>query len=216
MERTAFLDRLRRAVGGVDGPALPATFPATPASARPDDEPAERFCVEVARSGGLARVVSRAELAGAVEDALREAGLGRNVVVSEDTAPFRAEIEEGLASAGAEVTRPGRSDWTQEAARSDWGITSARLGVAATGSVLLVPGPDAPRAASLLPPAHLVVMPADSLVSGLEEAMPVLASVARSSSAPTLVSGPSRTSDIEMTMVIGVHGPRVFRVLLVR
>jgi L-lactate dehydrogenase complex protein LldG len=87
--------------------------------------------------------------------------------------------------------------------------------VAATGSILLVPGPDHPRVASLLPGVHLAVVPMSRLVPGLEEVMEVLASVAGSSSAPVLVTGPSRTTDIEMTTVLGVHGPRAVHVLLV-
>jgi L-lactate dehydrogenase complex protein LldG len=124
-------------------------------------------------------------------------------------------VERGLYLAGAEVTRPDPADWRDRAAGADLGITSGALGIAATGSVLLIPGPDAPRVASLLPSAHLVILPADRLVPGLEEAMMAVAEAVESSSAPVLVTGPSRTSDIEMTTVYGAHGPRSVHVLLV-
>ncbi len=130
---------------------------------------------------------------------------------------FRQEIERGLAEAGAEAVRPdGATAWRGEAARADLGVTSAALAVAATGSILMVPGPDCPRAASLLPPAHLAVVPASRLVPGLEDVTPALAELADRSSAPVLITGPSRTSDIEMATVYGVHGPKILRVLLVK
>jgi len=84
-----------------------------------------------------------------------------------------------------------------------------------TGSILIAPGPNAPRVASLLPPAHLAILSADRLVPGLEEIMTTVAELAERSSSAVLITGPSRTTDIEMTTVFGVHGPRVLRVLLV-
>ena len=105
--------------------------------------------------------------------------------------------------------------WREEAERAALGVTSARLGVGATGSVLIASGAASPRAASILPAAHLVVMPADRIVPGLEEALEEVARLASSTSSPFLVTGPSRTSDIEMQMVIGVHGPRSLHILLV-
>jgi len=69
--------------------------------------------------------------------------------------------------------------------------------------------------ARLLPETHLVLLPASRLVPGLEEALEAVATVSGTSSAPVLITGPSRTSDIEMTTVFGVHGPRSLRVLLI-
>ena len=60
-----------------------------------------------------------------------------------------------------------------------------------------------------------MVLPADRLVAGLEEALEQVAGLASTRSNPFLVTGPSRTSDIEMEMVLGAHGPRAVHVLLV-
>src|SRR5438105_15323938 len=215
MDRTTFLERVRTALAGAPKDVeLPASWPATPASGdgRADFE---TFQAGLARSNGMARLVRRDELAGAVADAAREVS-ARRVVVAADADGFRQEIERGLAEAGAEAVRPGDGPaWRDEAARADLGLTSAVLAVAATGSILMVPGPDCPRVASLLPPAHLAIVPASRLVPGLEEVTPVLTELAGRSSAPVLITGPSRTSDIEMATVYGVHGPKVLRVLLV-
>jgi L-lactate dehydrogenase complex protein LldG len=218
MDRAAFLDRVRQGLAGVEAPALPETFPPTPGSGRAGPLPdlVERFVAELAGTNGLARVVRRAELADAVTGVARELGSRRATVVTGDVEPWRTDVDRGLEEARAEIVRPVADAWREEAARADLGVTSAVLGVAATGSVLLSPGKDSPRVASLLPPAHLVILPVERLVPGLEEAMPAVARLAGDCSAPVLVTGPSRTSDIEMTTVYGVHGPRVFRVLLVQ
>ena len=147
-----------------------------------------------------------ASVAAAVAPALRSA------VVAADAGHYANEIAEALAHAHVEATSPTR----ENAARAGLGITSALLGVASTGSVLIVGGVDSPRAASILPEAHLVILPADRLVAGLEEALEAVASIADAYSNPFLVTGPSRTSDIEMQTVIGVHGPRSVYVILTR
>ena len=83
------------------------------------------------------------------------------------------------------------------------GITAADLAVAETGSILLSAGPGRARLASLAPPLHIVLVPRHSIVASLEEAfsrIPERTSV--------LITGTSRTADIEGVLVRGVHGPR--------
>jgi L-lactate dehydrogenase complex protein LldG len=218
MERTAFLDRLRQALPpGEVGPSLPLSFPSTPASGSgdPSEDLAERFLAELAKQNGLGRVVTRDELSGAVADVAQEIRGSRRTVVTADTNAFDAEIRAGLTAAHAEIVDPAPGEWRTEAAQADLGVTSAVLACAATGSILIAPGPASPRVASLLPAAHLAILPADRIVPGFEEVMTTVAELAASSSSTVLITGPSRTTDIEMTTVFGVHGPRVLRVLLV-
>jgi L-lactate dehydrogenase complex protein LldG len=89
---------------------------------------------------------------------------------------------------------------------ADWGLTGADLLVAETGTVVLVSAPGRERSISLLPDVHVVVASAKALVADLDEAMqgPVLSECG----AAVLVTGPSRTADIEKVLVTGVHGPR--------
>jgi L-lactate utilization protein LutC len=214
MERTAFLERIRQRLGDSPGPELPDSFPPTPASGRAEDL-ADRFAVQLAKAGGAARLVARGDVAPAVTDVVREDMSGDGVVLGGDLGPFLETIESSLRDAGMKARRPTPETWRDEAGRAAWGVTSARLGVAATGSILMVPGRDSRRVASLLPAAHLAVLPVEQLVPGLEEALEIIAGLGASSSAPVLITGPSRTTDIEMTTVMGVHGPRILRVLLV-
>jgi L-lactate dehydrogenase complex protein LldG len=213
MDRTAFLARVASALSGVQAPELPPTVPPTPASGETSDP--ERFVAAVAANNAVARRVSLGEVADAVTDAARELGRDRRVAVAPDVAPWRAEVEQGLARAGAQIVEAGPAHWRADPNAAAMGVTSAALAVAATGSLLLIPGADSPRLISLLPPRHLAIVPVDRLVPGLEQVMPVLIEAASRSSAPVLVTAPSRTSDIEMTTVYGVHGPKVLRILLV-
>jgi len=97
---------------------------------------------------------------------------------------------------------------------SDGAITGCMAAVAFTGTVILRHGKDeARRALTLIPDYHLCVVLAEQLVETLPEA---IARVRDFRDSPlTTVSGPSATSDIEMTRVKGVHGPRTLDVVLV-
>jgi L-lactate dehydrogenase complex protein LldG len=85
------------------------------------------------------------------------------------------------------------------------GVSNAVYGLADTGSVVLAAGPDEPRARSLLPPIHVTVLDADHILPGLPELFRALGG--ELPSALAIVTGPSRSADIEQKLVIGVHGP---------
>jgi L-lactate dehydrogenase complex protein LldG len=96
----------------------------------------------------------------------------------------------------------------------DVGITSTRGGVADTGAVVLWPTEAEPRLLSLVPPVHVAVLDADTIAGSLAEMM---ASENWADGMPTnalLISGPSKTADIEFTLVFGVHGPKEMVVLI--
>jgi L-lactate dehydrogenase complex protein LldG len=95
---------------------------------------------------------------------------------------------------------------------ADVGLSSGDAGLAETGSVIISSGPGKSRLATLLPPVHVVLLPTGKLTSDL-----FTWTAARQAAPPssiTLVSGPSKTADIEQTMAIGVHGPKRFIVIL--
>ncbi|WP_243362626.1 LutC/YkgG family protein [Fundidesulfovibrio terrae] len=93
-------------------------------------------------------------------------------------------------------------------------ITSVQAGIAETGALVLIPGPGEPRLLSLVPPVHIAVLRASDIVSTLAEALETLSSGTTMASNVVLVTGPSKTADIELTLAFGVHGPKEVVVLL--
>ncbi|MER3453916.1 MAG: hypothetical protein C4318_01995 [Acidimicrobiia bacterium] len=94
----------------------------------------------------------------------------------------------------------------RKVASAEIGLATPLLGVASTGSLLFDFAKGRPRLTSLLPPVLVAIVPASSVVCSLNEAFSRLENVGLLSGA-ALVSGPSKTADIEMTLVTGVHGP---------
>jgi L-lactate dehydrogenase complex protein LldG len=98
--------------------------------------------------------------------------------------------------------------------RFDGALTACTVAIAMTGTIVLQSVPaQGPRKLSLVPDYHLCVVFAEQIVETVPEAFDRLAPTA--SLPTTLISGPSATSDIEMTRIQGVHGPRFFDVLIV-
>jgi len=118
--------------------------------------------------------------------------------------PLLSPLAAALESSGIEVISPARhtSDRLAEVAA---GITTADAAIALTGTLLLPCDDRRPRSTSLLPPLHLAVLPADRIVATLGHLFQVLHTPLPS--ALTFITGPSRTADIELTPVMGAHGP---------
>ncbi len=88
------------------------------------------------------------------------------------------------------------------------GITGVFCAVAETGSLVVLSGPETPATASLLPETHIAIVPVSRIVAGMEEAWALLRSeCGELPRAVNFISGPSRTGDIEQTLVLGAHGP---------
>jgi L-lactate dehydrogenase complex protein LldG len=96
------------------------------------------------------------------------------------------------------------------------GITGAFCAIAETGTMVILTGADAPTATALLPDTHVAVVSAERIVDGMEDAF---ALIRRERGvlprAVNLISGPSRTGDIEQTIVLGAHGPFRVHILVV-
>ena len=93
------------------------------------------------------------------------------------------------------------------------GVTGALAGIADTGSLVLVGGEGRPLTASLLPDIHIAILRVSDLVPTLSDAL--RRPEVDNSPAAVIITGPSRTADIEMTLTIGVHGPKELHVFLV-
>jgi L-lactate dehydrogenase complex protein LldG len=98
------------------------------------------------------------------------------------------------------------------------GITDAEYAIAETGSLLMRSAHDTPSSVSLLPPVHIVILFENQIVPFLETALNGLRTQKEDASWPRsvfLISGPSRTGDIEQTMVLGAHGPSKVHLIII-
>jgi L-lactate dehydrogenase complex protein LldG len=120
-------------------------------------------------------------------------------------------LQDALARAGIEVAPP-------DDAAVRVGMTGADGALAATGSVILDSGPGKPRTVSLLPDVHVVVLAANQIAPNLEAWTAARRAQGledfRKSSSVLIISGPSRTADIAMQLVLGAHGPAALHVLI--
>ncbi|MFM7668988.1 MAG: lactate utilization protein C [Betaproteobacteria bacterium] len=96
------------------------------------------------------------------------------------------------------------------------GITGCFCAIAETGTLLLLSGPDTFSSAALLPETHIALLPVTRIVGAMEDAF-ALAKSERGElpRATNFISGPSRTGDIEQTIVLGAHGPYRVHVILI-
>ncbi len=98
----------------------------------------------------------------------------------------------------------------------DLGITAAQWGIAETGTLVLESERERNRLASLVPPVHVAIIQASRIRRTMSEVLNVIShSEVGLSRAITFITGPSRTSDIELTLAIGVHGPGKLYVIVV-
>jgi L-lactate dehydrogenase complex protein LldG len=96
------------------------------------------------------------------------------------------------------------------------GITGAFCALAETGTLVVVSGAGTPSSVSLLPETHVALLPLERLVAHMEDAWDLLrAELGQLPRAVNFISGPSRTADIEQTLVLGAHGPYRVHIVLI-
>ena len=198
-----------------------------PEDERPEDVPVERgyrdrdaagreeivgrFAERVAEYKATVHRVKEDELAGTIEEILRERGIGRLVIP-----PL---LPEGWVPSGIVTFRDAASPrlTDEDLDASDGALTGCALGIAQTGTIVLDAGPaQGRRALTLLPDYHLCVVREEEIVGLVPEAFAKLEETVKGEGrAITFISGPSATSDIELNRVEGVHGPRTLEVLIV-
>lgn len=105
-------------------------------------------------------------------------------------------------------------DFKDELFQIDAAITTAIGAIAETGAIVLWPDVNEPRLMSLVPPVHIAVLKADKIYNSFCEIIQAENWPGRMPTNALLISGPSKTADIEMTLAFGVHGPRELIVLI--
>jgi len=210
MSRDNILHKVRTALGRSAGQAV-ADVP--PVRLRVREAAIEdRIALMMARLETLAAKTARVPTMDAAREFVAAAIAGKTAVAS--NAPYLQDC--GIA--GLPGVRSGIrdvSELTEVCARVDIGITSADYALSDTGTLVMLASPAEARLVSLLPPAHLAVVPYNRILTGLDELFTLLPDPAGQTSSMVLITGPSRTADIEQILVRGVHGPGQVTVVIV-
>jgi L-lactate dehydrogenase complex protein LldG len=208
MSREYILHRVRTALGR------------SPSQPIPDPPPARLRVPEVSPDARLASLIARVEaLAGtALETSdprayVAQAIAGKTAIAS--NAPYLAAC--GITDLpGVQSGITDREELRKVCASAEIGITSADYALADTGTLVMLSSHAEARMVSLLPPEHIAVVPRDRILSGLDELFSIVPNPAEVSSSMVLITGPSRTADIEQLLIRGVHGPGRITVVIGR
>ena len=204
--RDNILARVRKGLGlpgnipGAEGDKARAYISEQPRGPRPTygwSDHVARFCERSEKLGSTVdRVTGLAEAPQAVARYLQSKNLPTSAVIW----PTLNELPWSAAGLAAQARAAQGSDLV--------GITGAFCAVAETGTLMLLSGEDTPATVSLLPETHIALVDVTRIVPGMEEAWALMkAERGAPPRAVNFVSGPSRTADIEQTIVIGAHGP---------
>ena len=181
-----------------------------PARGRLEGRPAiAAFCDEAARVGTtVARVPSPAAVPAAVAAYLVQHNMPAVVRLAPD--PFLEDLPWTEGAALSTSTGPARPTDAVS-------VTGAVAAVAETGTLVLASGPEGPTTLNFLPDTHIVVLIAKAIVGSYEATWDAVGAAA-GGALPRVVNwitGPSRSADIEQTLLIGVHGPRRQHIVLI-
>jgi len=174
----------------------------------------ERFENELEALGGQVVRCSRQQAPAAVAEKLRELDV-KSLLAWQAGGKTLPAILEHVKQAGIEVLKPDLSNDAERRqqeinrlAQAPAGLTGAQAALADTGTLVVPGGRGRSQLASLLPPVHLAVLVAEDIYPSMSAWLGSTGEASvRQCSRLDLISGPSRTADIEMTLTIGVHGP---------
>ena len=184
-------------------------------------DPTARFCHQFAKAGGASCVVT--DKAGAVSRVLETLGAKPTgkILLSQATIIERLELASRLRASGLAVAAVEQLG--PEAARESFfdsavGITGVQYLISETATIVLMTGVEQPRSPSLLPPVHIAIAEEKQILPDLFDVFSTgeWRAQGRLPSCVTLITGPSKTGDIELRLVTGVHGPGEIHVVIVR
>ena len=208
--RAAILGRISQALGheaAADAPVVTQRVndPARGPQPQWTEASRERFLAKLAKvAGTYAEIASDAAIARTVADYLAAQNLPPRLVAAPH--PLLAGV---VWPEGWQVeSRRARDD-------DRIGLAVAFCGIAETGSLVLLSGPESPTTLNFLPDDFLCLLPDNRIVPRMEDAWALLRAERGSlPRATNLITGPSRTADVEQTIQLGAHGPRRLHVLL--
>jgi L-lactate dehydrogenase complex protein LldG len=173
-----------------------------------------QFGREVERVGGhFCGAIGMAEARDRAVAIAQEAN-ARSVIVGAGVSLDPEPIAHALTRKRLEVIRPGRVKAADRAAlrarvaNCELGFIEADYAIAATGTFCVIATAERPSSITILPPINFIVVAADRILPTLADVMAAVGPARLATNRVALITGPSRTADIEKLIVIGVHGPQ--------
>jgi len=203
--RDEILAKIRAALGRSPGSpvaSVPPTARVKSRNAAPPEAEIEQLFTEIGKLNGVTRhLATRHDLTSALAELVKvEAVKKATCWTTPDLTAW--DVAGTLKALGVEIVSPQADK--HRVAECELGVTGVDAALPETGTLLLRSSPERPRVVSLLPRVHLAILRRRALRADLHQAF------AEVSHDPycVLVTGPSRTSDIELTLTLGVHGPK--------
>jgi L-lactate dehydrogenase complex protein LldG len=209
------LAKVRRALGHVKGtvtpPAPPAIEDALARMVAKDADLGEVFAKYAKEQKMLIARATAGDVAQAVVDFVKQQPI-RRIALAASERIARLGIESALKAAGYDVRR-----WDESSLDGmyefDCAVTDVECAVAENATLVIRPSAEQGRSMSLVPMFHIAIVETSQIVPDMIELFEQLGRDANRSSI-ILITGPSKTADIEMNVVTGVHGPNVVQVFL--
>jgi len=196
------LENIRRSLGRTDHTPLglrPAIYESRHAESV--DSEIERFLVEIKKLSGVGQKLSPLDIESALKILVAEQNI-RKATMWNTQYLKQLNVAEHLQSLGVDLISSNADK--HEIAQCDLGITEADFILPETGTLVLRSSAEKPRAVSLVPRVHLAVVRPEMLRADMHQVF----AEAREDRYLVFITGPSRTADIELTVTLGVHGPK--------
>jgi L-lactate dehydrogenase complex protein LldF len=175
----------------------------------PQESLVSQFRSELESLEGVFVPCNQAELTGLILNLLHDRGIQRILAWEDQYLP--PGLADELRAEGISIDDGSSPDFPRGASASiQAGLTGAVAGIAESGTLVIPARTGCPQSCSLLPELHIAVIYENDIYQNLPQVLDL--PEVRNASMVSLVSGPSRTGDIEMTLTIGVHGPGEVRV----
>jgi L-lactate dehydrogenase complex protein LldG len=197
------LDHIRSSLGRKSGQALSSDRPAVYPSRIPGTrlQELDLFAAELTKLSGQYRQIVPAEAETALNNLVADLGI-HTATVWQSPRLGELGVERILSAMGVELVPPNADKF--EIARCDLGVTEADYLLPESGTIVLRSSAQMPRTTSLVPRVHLAIARPEAIRSDLHQ---VFAEI-KDDPYAVFITGPSRTSDIELITTLGVHGPR--------
>jgi L-lactate dehydrogenase complex protein LldG len=212
-----FLESLRQRVQHARAETpLPGTPTSLLREVAETEDLAARFAASAETAGCRVHRAGEPGWLAAVREIVRSQSAKKAIVEAQPetalTAERAGELRRALEADGVAVS--GERD-DESLFTADIAVTGVRGAIAETGTLVCVSGPASARGTSLIPPVHVAVVATSQVVGDLFDAFDRLGGGGRLPANVNLITGPSKTADIEGILITGVHGPGIVHIVLV-